>query len=72
MSISITIYPALSGHTKPHVLENVLSSTKQPESVIACDFHMLASLKKVLKGRRLWSDENMNAVVVQWLQQQPM
>jgi histone-lysine N-methyltransferase SETMAR len=36
-----------------------------------CDFHVFSPLKKVLKGHRFRSGEDIKAVVVQWFQQQP-
>jgi hypothetical protein len=36
-----------------------------------CEFHVFNPLKKALKSRRFWSDEDNKAMVVQWFQQQP-
>jgi hypothetical protein len=36
-----------------------------------CDFRVFSPLKKVLKGHRFGSDEDMKTTLVQWFQQQP-
>jgi hypothetical protein len=48
----------------------ILDSPPCIPNISPCDSRVLDSLKKALKSRRLWSEEDVNSVMVQWFQQQ--